>query len=81
MKTAFIAGALALLCAAGAQASTEPKTREQVRQELADAIRNGDLVTGEGNLTLRERFPNRYPVARAQAKVQASADVQRPAMP
>ena len=36
-------------------------TRDQVRSELVEAIRSGDILSGESGLTLREQFPNRYP--------------------
>jgi hypothetical protein len=40
-------------------------TREQVKAELADAIRTGDmLANGESGLTLYEMFPERYAKAR-----------------
>jgi predicted RNase H-like HicB family nuclease len=42
------------------------KTREQVRAELADAVRTGDIVAGEFGLKLNEVTPGRYP-AMAQA--------------
>jgi hypothetical protein len=38
------------------------KTREQVKSELAEAERVGDVLpAGEGSLTLRQRYPQRYP--------------------
>ena len=51
-------------------------TREQVTNELAEAIRSGDIISGESGLTLREQFPGRYPQApkppgRTRAQVQA----------
>ena len=33
------------------QAAVQGKTREQVKAELAEAIRTGDIVVGEGNQT------------------------------
>jgi hypothetical protein len=41
-----------------AQAS---KSREEVRTETLQAIRDGDIVRDESGLTLREEFPARYP--------------------
>ncbi|MEJ8837480.1 DUF4148 domain-containing protein [Ramlibacter sp. AN1133] len=53
---------LVALAALGATASAQTaKTREQVRSELAEAIRSGDIISGESGLTLREQFPGRYP--------------------
>jgi Domain of unknown function (DUF4148) len=36
------------------------KTRDQVRAELAEAIRTGDISVGESSLKLNERFPHLY---------------------
>jgi hypothetical protein len=44
-----------------ARPAVKGKTRAEVQTELAEAIRNGDLVTeGESGLTLRERSPWRF---------------------
>ena len=52
------------LAAVGATASAQSgTTREQVRNELAEALRSGDIISGESGLTLREQFPARYPAA------------------
>ena len=38
------------------------KTREQVKAELAEAIRTGDLIAaGETGQRLNQLYPNRYP--------------------
>ena len=51
---------LAASMAAGAHAQTG-LTREQVKAELAEAIRTGDIIgSGESGLTLRELNPQRY---------------------
>ena len=47
---ALVAAAFATGHAVAADASA-PKTREQVKAELAEAIRTGDIVVGEGNQT------------------------------
>jgi len=39
------------------------KSRAQIAQELADAARRGDIVHGDGGLTLREHEPRTYPRA------------------
>jgi ribosomal protein L30E len=62
-RTALVI-ALSVLCV-GAHSQSE-RSREQVRAELAQAMRTGDIVSGESGLTLREQFPGRYP-QRAQA--------------
>jgi ribosomal protein L30E len=36
-------------------------TREQVKAELQEAIRTGDIIEGEGSLTRYERNPSAYP--------------------
>ena len=53
----------ATFAAASAQAQTG-KTREEVKAELAEATRTGNIIAngeGEGGLTLRELYPQRYP--------------------
>jgi hypothetical protein len=61
-RTTFALLALAAtLAAAGAQAQTG-KTREEVKAELAEATRTGNIIAnGESGLTLRELYPQRYP--------------------
>jgi hypothetical protein len=69
---------LALLAAltGGAHAQSE-KTREQVKAELAEAIRKGDVIApGDSGLKLNELYPQRYPhategVAATRAQVKA----------
>lgn len=81
MKTAYasaIALAVAALTAGQALAADDAvgKTRAEVRAELAEAIRTGNIVeSGESSLTLAERFPNRYP-AQAVAAGKTRAEVQ-----
>lgn len=59
--------ALLVACASSAHGQ-EARTREQVRDELAEALRVGDVIpAGEGSLTLRQRHPTQYPLASAQA--------------
>jgi hypothetical protein len=58
--TLAVAAFVGLPGAAFAQ-EANPVTREQVRAELAEAIRTGDILSGDSGLTLRERFPQRYP--------------------
>jgi hypothetical protein len=72
------AAAIALLAAAmGAAHAEAPKTREQVRAEYFEAVRNGDIQAGESSLTLRELYPHRYPaqqVAPAKTREQVRAE-------
>ena len=71
MKSTRIATVILLLCAFGANANAQPKTREQVRNELAEAIRSGDIATGESSRSLRELYPQRYPAVIAVGKTRA----------
>jgi hypothetical protein len=48
--------------AAANVAVAQGKTREQVKAELAEAIRNGDMVAdGQTGAKFNELYPNRYP--------------------
>ena len=68
---------LAASMATGAHAQTG-LTREQVKAELAEAIRTGDIIgSGESGLTLRELNPQRYGVAPAAASTLTRAQVTR----
>ena len=60
---ATLAFLLAALNAGHAVAADDsaPKTREQVKAELAEAIRTGDIVVGEGGEKANELYPSRYP--------------------
>jgi hypothetical protein len=54
--------ALALVAGAGIALAEGGRTREQVKAELAEAQRNGDVVAnGETGLKLNELNPGRYP--------------------
>jgi len=71
MTTKFIPALMAtlLIGAAGhALADTQPagKTREQVKAELAEAVRTGNIVVGERSETLKELYPNLYPADTAK---------------
>jgi len=61
--TIALAGAATLATSAYAQDSEQPKTREQVLAELAQAKREGTIPGGQLWLTPRERFPEKYHVA------------------
>ena len=63
MNIARTTVSLVLLAALGATAQAQSeKTREQVKAELTDAIRTGDvLANGESGLKLNELYPRRYP--------------------
>lgn len=79
--TASIALAIAALVTGHAQAADVGKTREQVRAELAQAQRTGDIVantdvgsseflSGKGQ-KLSAAFPESYPQATSQGKTRA----------
>lgn len=65
MKTSYlsiIAFAVASLSIGNALAQDSGyKTRDQVKAELAEAIRTGDIAVGENSLKLNELNPSNYP--------------------
>jgi predicted RNase H-like HicB family nuclease len=73
--------ALATLSAGHALASdaSAPKTREQVKAELAEAIRTGDIVVnGETGQKANEMFPGLYPakpVVQGKTREQVKAEL------
>jgi hypothetical protein len=74
-RLAFTALAIAAALTSAAHADGG-KTREQVRAELAEAVRNGDVMAaGESGLTQRQMFPQRYPQAPLAASGLTRADV------
>jgi Domain of unknown function (DUF4148) len=72
-STAKLTTALGVVLAAAAftpswAQDSGPKTREQVRAELLDAQRNGDIMAdGETGKKLNEVFPNAYPAKSSAA--------------
>ena len=64
MKTKFAAAALILAyCLMAGTPVFAGVTRKQVKAELAEAIRTGDIMAGgESSLKLNELHPNRYPI-------------------
>lgn len=70
--TAIIALTLSTLAAGYANAADVGKTREQVRAELIEAQRTGDIVApGESGKKLNELYPSRYPAKVAQGNTRA----------
>jgi hypothetical protein len=71
--------ALALAAAAGGALSQGALTREQVKAELAEAIRTGDIVgNGETGQKLNELNPGRYPakpVAQGKTRAEVRAEL------
>lgn len=75
---AALALALSALFAGQAMAAgtDAPLTRDQVKAELAEAVRTGNVVTGESSDRLNEQFPQLYPqqasstVTRAQVQAE-----------
>ena len=79
LKTALIVLSLASASAFAAGPHPLSKTREQVRTELMQAQRNGDmLAAGESGLTLREQNPGQYPAAQmltGKTRAQVTAEL------
>ena len=71
--------ALALAAATGGAMSQGALTREQVKAELAEAIRTGDIFgNGEPGQKLNEMYPGRYPakpVAPGKTRAQVRAEL------
>lgn len=63
MKLDRITSVLVLVAAVGATAThaSTGKTRDEVKAELAEAVRTGNIIAGNTSQTLRELFPNNYP--------------------
>jgi hypothetical protein len=78
----MIVASIRLICALSAAcaaittywpAAHAQTTREQVREQLSEAIRSGDvLAPGEGGSTLRELYPQNYPAPRSVIKSRAA---------
>ncbi|MGB6102313.1 MAG: DUF4148 domain-containing protein [Pusillimonas sp.] len=52
--------------------TTASLTREQVKAELAEAVRTGNIVVGESSARLNEQFPQLYPEQQASSSVTRS---------
>ncbi len=83
MNTLRLLGvSLILTGAVGAAFAQAPVTRAQVKAELAQAIRDGDVQIGDSGRTLREEDPSHYPklaqapgLTRAQVKAELAEAV------
>ena len=76
----ILAVTLAAFSAGSAFASdaSASKTREQVKAELAEAIRTGDISYGETGQKLNELFPHQYPakpVVQGKTRDQVKAEL------
>ena len=61
-----------------ASAQSAPLTREQVRAELFQAIRSGDMMgSGESSMTLRQINPRAYPAQAATGAKKTREQVQQ----
>lgn len=70
MKTKFTAIALVLTSSLIASTSFADVSREQVKAELAQAVRSGDIMAGgETGLKLNELYPSRYPAKQVPTSV------------
>jgi len=62
-KVSAIAFVFASVFAAQAMAAdSAPVTREQVKAELAEAVRNGNMIVGESGQRMNQIFPHDYAV-------------------
>ncbi|WP_425258813.1 DUF4148 domain-containing protein [Rubrivivax sp. RP6-9] len=78
LRTLSIALAAATLFGNPALSQEGGLTREQVRAELAEARRNGDLRTGgETGLRMRDKFPGLYPAEPAAPAPKSRQQVRR----
>lgn len=71
--------AVTRVAAQGGEAVAQGKTRAQVKAELAQAIRNGDLIAdSETGLRYNQLYPNRYPqptLAQGQSRDDVRAEL------
>lgn len=73
---------MAALCTGASAQNSSPKTRDEVRRELAEAVRNGTIPQGDLGLAPRDLFPQSYPAApqvasRSRAEVRTELDAAR----
>lgn len=93
MKRSYISAvavAVAALSAGQGMAADAftPITREQVKAELAEAIRTGDISTNESGRKMNELFPGSYPAkvaaqgkTRDQVKAETAEAIRTGTMP
>lgn len=75
-KTAGMALLMTAALCAHAQ-STTPRTRDEVRSELAEAVRNGTILQGEIGLAPRDLYPeNNPPLPQAPGRSRASVQAE-----
>jgi hypothetical protein len=69
MRLTRTATCLLLAAIASVAHAESPNTREQVKAELQEAIRTGDVYAGgDSGLKMNELYPQRYPHVAAQTK-------------
>jgi predicted RNase H-like HicB family nuclease len=76
---ALLVVAISLSLCGAEGAGAQGKTREQVKAELAEAIRTGDVTFGEADRKLNEIAPQRYPAKPAvvgKTRQQVRAELQ-----
>jgi Tat protein secretion system quality control protein TatD with DNase activity len=77
MKLAPTATWLLLAAIASVAHAEAPKSREQVKAELKEAIRTGDVLAGgDSGLKLNELYPQRYPRVVAETKTRAEVQAE-----
>src|SRR5450432_4273569 len=68
---------LSTLCAGAAQAQTAV-TREQIKADFAQAVRDGDVAPAGEGMTLRQMYPGRYatePIAAAKTRAEVKLEL------
>lgn len=61
MNIRIVTAVTLVVAAMSANCALADATRDKVLAELADAQRNGEIVTGDAGPKLNEVFPGRYP--------------------
>ena len=65
MNIRFVSAVTLAVAAMSASYAFADTTRDKVLADLAEANRNGDVVTGDAGPKLNEVFPGRYPAKQA----------------
>jgi len=77
MRLSRAATCLLLAAIASIAHAEAPKTREQVKVELKEAIRTGDVYAGgDSGLKMNELYPRRYPRVVADTKTRAQVQAE-----
>ena len=60
LKANYICLLLAVASVGAVAQAAAPKTRQQVREDLAEALRDGSVISGEAGLPMRDLNPSLY---------------------